>query len=606
MPAAAPARPEDDYPYLDWLLHVLGWTHEMGLPRLRGHVGRVASLTQAQQHALVADIPSSLVDLPHLQALAATGLGQLQVLGGSVTAADIAEVGSFLSGGPRFLRALAEGPSGSPPPRQQLRSPILTPSLFGQLAAKGWLRPGHGRRRRHLPEPANPLWAVPKSDGIRHRLITDMRRANALLARPPALGLPMLPVLLEGLAAAVSPLADPLAVVWDMRGWFFQLAIAGDLSAMCVVAGPGPGVCGRMLRLPQGLSWAPLCAQRVHVALIQRAALGLAAAPQLAASSWLDNGVVVGPRHAVVEFWAAFTQLCADLGATIKEHTLGLDVPYCGFQFRLRPHSFCWAVAPGLASKLAMPLPAPSTLTPLAVFRLAGLALWVAQACLIPLCHFEPILRLMRQVGSLVPVIGWHGPLDVPASWIHLQAFWPLLRQLAATWISAPALGAWPPAQLYTDASDAGWAVVADCPGTSRRSWSAAWTASQQAWHIFQKEAFALLVAGPWVMLQFPPRRWAVHCNNLGLVYCTGRGHSRVPAVSRWLGHFLPLPPQVAAALGLPCTPHQFQATVSWISTEINPADAPSRCPTSEHREKWPAGALSALQAWGERRGGDH
>ena len=375
-----PVDPADDYPYLDWLLYLLGWSRtDLSLPRLRIHsqVGRVTSLDDAQQQALVDDIPDGILAVPALIQLATTAgpsFGQrLAVLGGSVSCADLLDVSSFLCGGLQFSQALAAGPSSQPPPVTRSRSPLLTPQLFAQLAAKGWLFPGHGRRRRHCPEPASPLWAVPKADGIRHRLITDMRHLNARLARPPPLGLPMLSSLLGGLAASVSQLPDPLAVVWDMRGWFFQLAISGDLSQSCVVAGPGPHSIGRMLRLPQGLSWAPVCAQRIHVSLIQCAAHALPAADaaQLTASSWLDNGVVVGPQPLVRQFWAAFATLCADLGATIKEHSVGTDVPYCGFRFRVRPHCFTWSVAPALAAKLAAPLPPASGLTPLSVFRLA-------------------------------------------------------------------------------------------------------------------------------------------------------------------------------------------------------------------------------------------
>ena len=543
----------------------------------------MSSLTPAQISALVADIPGQVLDLPALLTQVHLGLGPLRVLGGPVSGPELAEVACFLAGGPRFQQALDDGPSALAPPSVRARSPILSPDLFAQLAAKGWLLAGHGRRRRHSPEPANPLWAVPKADGIRHRLITDMRRLNALLSRPPSLGLPMLPALLCGLAATVGAIADPLAVVWDMRGWFFQLAIGGALSAMSVVAGPGPAVIGRMLRLPQGLSWAPLCAQRVHVALIQRAAHSLTDSSQLTGSSWLDNGVVVGPRPLVIQFWSAFSGLCADVGATIKEHMIGVDVPYCGFRFRLRPRSFTWCVASNLAAKLALPLPPSQGLTPLSVFRLAGLALWVAQACLVPLCHFESVIGLMREVGAAVPSVGWHGRLSPPRSWLALLRFWPIVGRLAATWISAPGplptAAPWPHAHLYTDAADAGWGVVADIPGFPRQIWSGAWTGAQLEWRIFQREAYALLVAGLWVMSHFPPHHWEVSCDNLGLVFCVGRGHSRVPIVSHWLAKFLPLTPAVATALSLPWVPPLFLAQVAWIPTGVNPADIPSRFP---------------------------
>lgn len=591
----------EDYPYFPWLyMHLPGWPgsqalfHGVSSPRIH-------RLTQAQGLQLVSDLPGSRLSVPALLAAYGSAFPGVAPPGcsWSVTLTELQTASAFLTGElPMFLDAPGVAALvHTTRARLVGSSPVLTtPGLLPALIQAGWCSPSRGRRARHRPFHALPVFAVPKAHPGKHRLITDCRVLNMVLPRPPPLQLPRLPVLLHSIHDAVVHCPGLTFYTHDLTGWFYQLPVSGPLRDLLVIRCPGHPPCTLNL-LPMGLSWSPYIGQLFHCACLQLALNALPAPGAAYATSWIDNALILATPEMLLLFRSSFHHWCDSLPLAVKEASIASSLSYCGLDLEIQraPERFMWRVLPSVRQRLLESPVLESLLSPRALFGVAGRILWVATVGLLPLCWIPEVLLLMRHVGSAVlSKSAWLVPEPTPQIWQRVLHCFPFYLALAnqsfclraSDSVSPPSRC--PTWRLWSDASDWGWGIVLS-RDSDTLTFSGPWDERQASWRVFLREAAALLVYGKLILQHLlgpcPARALEFFSDNAALVAVLRRGYSSHYIVNFWLQPFFPPP-----ALPTISQWHLPAWSCHWLPTDTNPADGPSRGSAA-----LPLSALSSL-----------
>ena len=603
-PWPPPPEPQDywdPYDYVDILLAVTPLAPSLVHSFLSHLHPRVTTLTPGQVTATIGAIVTTTIDVSLLQHLIAAHVPH--------HSAALTAVVGFLQGGPPFHQAWLLGlPPGLP---DAAPSPLLgAPGFVSQAVQAGLLTPcPRHRSSRHHPVPALKLFPVPKPHTTEvFRLILDCRALNRRLSPPPLLQLPSLRALLHGIDKVIvtAPTRDSVRfLTWDMSSWFYQFRTGGALRQHLQVRLQGQHF--TFDRLPMGLSWAPSLAQQVHVMLIDTAisqCVPVHLRHTVFSASWIDNGLLVGPAALIQTVYAQFAANCAVIGATIKEvHGPTTDTTYVGVHLQVDGQHFQWQ--PAAASLQALQtchshmqgVPAQGKVTPRQLFQWGGLLFWICAVHLVPLCHFETVLGVLRQSGTLAHHSGqgWHTPIPVSTiPWAQLcKVFHTVTAQVPrwATIVSSDPPMAPPVHVMFTDASDTGWGITVTLATGAGVTAQGVWGSQQQVWGIFLKEAFVALVIGAHLRQNWPGS-WCVGVDNMGCVGVMHRGMSSISMCNKWLSAMHHTQPPWSH-----CSPGPVILPI-WVATSANPADELSR-----GLPFLPAKQAAALQSLGWRAG---
>lgn len=169
---------------------------------------------------------------------------------------------------------------------------------------------------------------------------------------------------------------------------------------------------------------------------------------------------------------------------------------------------------------------------------------------------------LAAKIHALKQSKSWNHLLVLPTSAKEELLWW--IDRLQS-WNGQCFLPTTPQVEIFTDASNSGWGIVA-----GQNSWNGRWTPEEAALHINQKE---LLVIWKALML----RRWTgknirIMCDNTTTIaYVNKFGGTRSPALL-----------QLAHRIWSFCLRTNTRLHLHYVASLFNPADAPSRRMTAQ------------------------
>jgi hypothetical protein len=353
--------------------------------------------------------------------------------------------------------ALSEHPRLGEKQKEVTRNRTIFEAL-PQLLAQGTMCEGHARF-------SQPLFLVPKSDGVSSRLIADCRDINDIIKDTvvvPPMPLPRLQTVVD------EVLAHSHVASIDATSMFYQFTMHPSLATFFGARvggtrGAFKQVCLNVL--PMGCVFAPSFAQFLSNYLCD-VVMSRVGGKIIA---WVDNYILMAnSEQELRHMQSVFVDMCRSLTFTMKDYVLGPEIQLLGIDFDLELHQASPTKASLENAKRSL---AKATSTGAmdheAFMTWFGTVLWINHATMrTPLCFFHEV---MEQLRSIARKGDWKGRSAIVGS--TLKQMHALHRAAcSAVWKLQPTRTV--QQSLWTDASTIGMGAVVTQLAEVLETWS--------------------------------------------------------------------------------------------------------------------------------------
>jgi hypothetical protein len=443
------------------------------------------------------------------------------------------------------------------------------------------------------PWPAKPPRALCKYFEVRktenNRAIGDARTANLLFRRPPAVGLPFLPRVLN----LMHKIGVKFFVTGDWRHYFYQIAITDELSRFFEI---NSGFLQAQFKvLPMGFAWSPFVAQALGWSIIlaredNQSSLGVDEEvtrreniPEIVILReegrdvgiivlWYDNVLVATTKEGLAHRWYSRLRKNGErFNAVWKElSTPSTQAEYIGLALNADP-SVRWRHKDSKPGKWLSRANSP-VVTPKDIAALVGILIWDATVSMTPLLHYFDEIHLLRKWSPKCKTKkDWNEPITFEENdIIRIEQLKMAVRTICSNeWVVPKRIEISSNLFLASDASDRRAGVVFLNGSVTKPLWMTH-RFKERARHssIFMKELMAVLLAVRFARKHCsqPWERCHLHIavDNTAAIGAIEKGYSPNKAACIVIKAILDLIPI-------------SRLTIKYVKSEDNSADEPSR-----------------------------